>query len=236
MNDYKVSVTRLSNYSNNTTTNVLVWSGGTEPEDAYPNGINTTVAEHLNERDEIAARATGLDDPQQGIRDEDLEWADVLFWWGHLRHDDVAEGTVDCIETAVRNGGMGSVALHSAYYALPFERLIGTSGDLGEARWEDPGEPEILEITNSDHPIVDGVADFALPETEMFGEPFDNPEPDSVVFESTFLEGGEFRSGVTFTFGTGRGAYIRPGHETFRLYHHPEIQQILRNRALWTGA
>lgn len=217
-------------------THALVWSEGTEPEDTYPNGINTTVAEHLNERAEIVARATGLEEPQQGVRDDDLEWADVLFWWGHLRHDEVTDETVNRIETAVRQEGMGFVALHSTHYARPFKRLIDQSGDLGEARWENPGEPEIIEITDPDHPIVDGVDEFALPETEMFGEPFDIPDPDSVVFESTFPEGGEFRSGVTFTFGKGRGAYIRPGHETFRIYHHPAIQQILRNTALWASA
>lgn len=218
------------------TTNVLVWSEGTEPEDTYPNGINATVAEHLNEREQIVARTTGLDEPQQGVRDEDLDWGDVLFWWGHLCHDDVTESTVDRIETAVCEDGMGFVALHSAHYARPFKRLVGTSGDLGEARWENPGEPEIIEITQPDHPIADGVSDFALPKTEMFGEPFDVPEPDSVVFQSTFPEGGEFRSGVTFTFGEGRGAYIRPGHETFRIYHHPMIRRILANTALWADA
>ena len=216
-------------------TNVLVWSEGTEPENTYPNGINSTVAEHLNEDSSIVAKATGLEEPQQGITMELLDWADVLFWWGHLEHDTVTDETVDRIETAVRDDGVGFIALHSAHYARPFKRLIGRSGDLGEARWENPGEPEIIEIEAPEHPIVDGVDDFALPKTEMFGEPFDIPTPEAVIFRSSFPEGGEFRSGVTFEFGAGRGAYIRPGHETFRLYHHPTIRRILQNTAHWAA-
>jgi len=110
------------------------------------------------------------------------------------------------------------------------------SGDLEEARWENPREPEIIEVSQPDHPIVAGIDDFALPETEMFGEPFEIPEPDDVVFENTSPEDGEFRSGVTFTFGEGRGAYIRPGHETVHIYYHPSIYRILENTAFWADS
>ena len=213
----------------------LVWSEGTEPEESYPNGINAAIAEHLNEQSRFIARTASLDDPEQGVARKDLDWADVLLWWGHVRHDDVLNGTVDRVESAVREGGLGFVALHSAHYALPFKRLIGTSGDLGDVRWENPGEPEVIEVTDPDHPIADGVEDFALPQTEMFGEPFDIPAPDSVVFHSTFPGGGEFRTVVTFSLNEGRGVYIRPGHETFRIYHNPMIRRIVANAAAWTA-
>lgn len=216
--------------------NVLVWSEETEPEDVYPNGINATIAEHLNEDETFAARATGLDDPDQGAPEADLEWADVLFWWGHERHDDVTDETVERVERAVTEDGLGFVALHSAHYARPFKRLIDASGDLGDVRWQNVGEVEEIEVVDPDHPIADGVEDFTLEGTEMFGEPFDIPEPDAVVLESTFPKGGEFRSAVTFTFGEGRGAYVRPGHETFRIYHHPSIRRILHNAAAWAAS
>ena len=89
---------------------VLVWSEETAPKAVYPDDINATVAEHLNERDRIVARTTGIDDPAQGVSAEDLDWADVLFWWGHVRHDDVTDETVDRIETAVRDVVMTNVA------------------------------------------------------------------------------------------------------------------------------
>lgn len=217
------------------TINVLVWSEQTAPEEIYPNGINATIAEHLNERSEVVARKSGLPNPEQGVSGEQLEWADVLFWWGHVRHNDVTEETVDRVERAVREDGLGFVALHSGHYALPFKRLIGESGDLGGVRWEDPGEPEVIEAVAPDHPIANGIEDFALPRTEMFDEPFDIPEPDDVVFHSTFPDGGEFRSVVTFTFDKGRGAYIRPGHETVRIYHDRSIRRLLANIAQWAA-
>jgi trehalose utilization protein len=213
----------------------LVWSEGTEPEDVYPNGIAATIAEHLNETGDVTARARSLEDPQQGVTEEALEWADVVLWWGHERHDDVTDETVDRVETAVRDDGVGYVGLHSGHYARPFKRLIGESGDLGDVRWQDVGEPEILRVEAPDHPIARGVDDFALPDTEMFGEPFDIPEPDDVVLHSTFPEGGEFRSCVTFTFDAGRGVYVRPGHETFRIYHDPNVRRVLRNATLWAA-
>jgi trehalose utilization protein len=214
----------------------LVWSEGTAPERAYPNGIAATIAEHLNESSDFAAQSSSLDDDHQGVAPDALEWADVVVWWGHERHDDVTDETVDRVETAVREDGVGFVSLHSAHYARPFTRLIETSGDLGDVRWEDPGEPEILTVESPDHPIARGVEEFALPKTEMFGEPFDVPEPDDVVLRSSFPEGGEFRSCLTFTADAGRVVYVRPGHETFRIYHDPNVRRVVRNATEWAAS
>ncbi|WP_207592928.1 ThuA domain-containing protein [Halomontanus rarus] len=216
------------------TTHVLVWSEGTAPEDVYPNDVNATIAEHVNENDDLVARAVSIDDPEQGITEDALEWADAIAWWGHLRHDDVTDETVDRVERAVRENGVGFIGLHSGHYALPFKRLLGTSGDLGDVRTVD-GESERLEVRSPGHPIAAGVSDFALPNVEMFGEPYDIPEPEDVVLHSTFSEGGEFRSGVTFSFGAGRGFYLRPGHEEFRIYHDPNIRRILANAVRWVS-
>jgi len=59
--------------------NALVWSEGTAPKDVYPNGIATTIAEHLNESRRLVARAAFLDDSKQGVSDETPEWADVVL-------------------------------------------------------------------------------------------------------------------------------------------------------------
>lgn len=215
-------------------THALVWSEGTAPEDVYPNDINAAVAEHLNEHGDLVARTASIDDPGQGASDEDLAWADVVVWWGHLRHDDVTDATVDRIERHVREEGVGFVSLHSAHYARPFKRLIGASGDLGDVRTVE-GETERLAVRAPEHPIARGVETFALADVEMFGEPFDVPEPETVVLHSTFSEGGEFRSCVTFDFDAGRGVYLRPGHEEFRTYHHPSLRRVLANAVRWAG-
>jgi trehalose utilization protein len=215
-------------------TDVLVWSEGTAPEEVYPNGINHAIAAHLNERRDLTARAVGIEEEAQGVSDERLARADALLWWGHLRHDDVTDETVDRVEAAVTEDGLGFVSLHSAHYARPFKRLIGESGDLGDVRTVE-GETERLEVRSPDHPIARDVQDFALPQVEMFGEPFDIPDPEDVVLHSTFSEGGEFRSGVTFRFGAGRGFYLRPGHEEFRIYHRPAVRRVLANAARWVA-
>ena len=69
----------------------------------------------------------------------------------------------------------------------------------------------------------------------MYGEPFVIPEPDETLFISWY-EGGEvFRSGVTFKRGAGRIFYFSPGHETYPIYHNPEIQTVLRNAVRWAN-
>ena len=53
------------------------------------------------------------------------------------------------------------------------------------------------------------------------------------VFISWF-EGGEvFRSGLTYQRGAGSIFYFWPGHETYPIYHHADVQQVLRNAVEW---
>jgi len=84
---------------------------------------------------------------------------------------------------------------------------------------------------NPGHPIADGLEDeyFELAHTEMYGELFDIPEPDELIFISWF-EGGEvFRSGCCWTRGKGKVFYFRPGHETFPLYFDANVQRVIAN-------
>ena len=89
---------------------------------------------------------------------------------------------------------------------------MGTSCML---RWREAAERERVWIVNPSHPIVAGLEGecIELPHTEMYGEFFDIPTPDELIFISWF-EGGEvFRSGCTFRRGQGRIFYFSPGHE-----------------------
>jgi trehalose utilization protein len=70
---------------------------------------------------------------------------------------------------------------------------------------------------------------------EMYGEPFDIPQPDSVIFISWFAGGEVFRSGCTFTRGRGKIFYFRPGHETFPIYYQPEVQLVIQNGVRWAA-
>jgi trehalose utilization protein len=104
-------------------------------------------------------------------------------------------------------------------------------------RWREAGERERLWIVNPSHPITDGLSGefFELPATEMYGEFFDIPTPDELIFISWF-EGGEvFRSGCTFRRGKGRIFYFRPGHETFPIYHDANVRRVLANGVRWAA-
>ena len=67
----------------------------------------------------------------------------------------------------------------------------------------------------------------------MYGEPFDIPAPDRLVFISSFTGGEVFRSGCCFERGSGRIFYFSPGHETDRVYDQPQIRQVLASAATW---
>jgi trehalose utilization protein len=218
-------------------TRVTVWNEyrheKTDDEVAavYPDGIHTVIADALADRGFETATAT-LDEPDHGLDEATLAETDVLTWWGHKAHDEVDEAVVDRVQEHVLDG-MGLLVLHSGHYAKIFKRLMGTTCSL---KWRDVGERERLWITDPGHPIVDGLDDaIELPEAEMYGEPFDIPQPDELVFTSWF-EGGEvFRSGCCYRRGKGRIFYFRPGHEEYPLYKDDAIQQVLANAADWAA-
>ena len=67
----------------------------------------------------------------------------------------------------------------------------------------------------------------------MYGERFDIPTPEALIFVSWF-EGGEvFRSGCCWERGHGRVFYFRPGHETFPIFYNPEVVKVLMNAVRW---
>ena len=67
----------------------------------------------------------------------------------------------------------------------------------------------------------------------MYGEMFDIPQPDEVIFLGWFNSGEVFRSGCTWQRGYGKIFYFQPGHETFKSFTKPEIQTIIKNAVNW---
>jgi len=147
----------------------------------YPDGIHETIADALADDHEV--RTATLDEPDHGLTDEVLESTDVLLWWGHEAHDEVSDAVVDRVCERVLEG-MGFIPLHSSHYAKPFKRLMGTACSL---QYREDGGTERLWVVDPGHPIADGLDEaIELPKTEMYGEPFDVPEPDRQVFVSWF--------------------------------------------------
>lgn len=196
----------------------------------YPDGMHACIAEALNSRDGIIAETATLQEPEHGLPQSRLDTTDVLLWWGHAAHGDVADEVVERVARAVW-GGMGLIVLHSAHFSKIFKRLMGTPCNL---TWREAGERERLWITAPNHPIVAGLPPyFELEHEEMYGEPFGIPEPDETVMIGWFQGGEVFRSGVTWRRGAGRVFYFQPGHETYPTYHDATVRQILQNAVVW---
>jgi trehalose utilization protein len=189
----------------------------------YPKGIHGAIAGHLNEQPDITAITATLDEPEHGLSEALLAETDVLIWWGHLAHDRVSDEVVGRVHQRVLKG-MGLIALHSSHYSKIFKRLT----------WREANERERMWVVSPNHPITQGLGRFIeIPGTETYGEFFDIPDPDELIFISWF-EGGEvFRSGATWHRGQGRIFYFRPGHETYPIYHQEEVLQALTNAVRW---
>ncbi|MGM0876999.1 MAG: ThuA domain-containing protein [Bacillota bacterium] len=212
-------------------TKVTVWNENRHEKknpvvsEIYPKGIHGAIAEFLQE-DNNEVRTATLDEPEHGLSEEVLENTDVLIWWGHLAHGEVQDEIVKKVQQRVLDG-MGLIVLHSGHFSKIFKELMGTSCDL---KWREADEKERLWVVDPSHPIAEGIGEYIeLEKEEMYGEHFDIPAPDELVFTSWF-EGGEiFRSGCTFKRGNGKIFYFRPGHETYPTYYNEQVQQVIKN-------
>lgn len=197
----------------------------------YPDGMHHHIAGWLNRDPSIRAETATLQDPEHGLPPSRLEETDVLVWWGHMAHEAVDDGVAERVVEQV-NAGMGFLPLHSAHFAKPFKRLMGTTCTLS---WRDRGERERLWICNPAHPIVEGIEGpyIEIPRAEMYSEPFQVPAPDEQIFVSWFAGGEVFRSGNVWYRGAGKVFYFRPGHETFPIYHDPAVMRVIGNACKW---
>jgi trehalose utilization protein len=104
---------------------VLVWDERQpKQKEAYPNWLGNAIADHLAKQPGFAVRSVALDDPEQRLSEAHLDVADVLVWWGHVRHRDVLPATGDRIVERVRAGKLSLIALHSAHWAMPFVKAM----------------------------------------------------------------------------------------------------------------
>ena len=198
-------------------------------KEVHPNGIHKTLKDLLSEEEDFQERTCTLEMPECGLTEEVLDDTDVLVWWAHVAHDCVPDEIALRVKEYV-NRGMGFIALHSAHPSKPMQYILGTSGTL---QWRE-GDRARVWCTCPTHPIAEGIpASFELPAEEMYGEYFDIPKPDDLVFISWFAGGEVFRSGCTWTRGYGKIFYFQPGHETQRSYYVPEVRRIIKNAVRW---
>lgn len=216
---------------------VTVWNENVHEKDnkavlaIYPEGIHGQLAKGIAQEG-IEVRTATLDQPEHGLTQEGLDHTDVLIWWGHIAHEKVEDEIVNRVHSRVLQG-MGLIVLHSAHCSKIFQKLMGTSGDL---KWREADEKERIWVIDPSHPIAAGLGEYIeLPSEEMYGEHFDIPAPDELVFVSWF-EGGEvFRSGCAYHRGQGKVFYFRPGHETYPTYYNEEVLKVISNAVYWAA-
>jgi trehalose utilization protein len=216
---------------------VTVWNEGRhEKKDpvigkVYPVGMHSVIANALRQKG-LDVRTATLDEPEHGLTVDVLSQTDVLTWWGHMAHNEVRDEIVNRIYERVLDG-MGLVALHSAHVSKIFMKLMGTGCML---KWREIGEKERIWVVEPGHPIAAGLPEyFELEHEEMYGEHFDIPAPENLVFVSWFQGGEVFRSGCCYYRGRGKVFYFRPGHESYPTYYDPNIQQVIYNSVLWAA-
>ncbi|MCP3966305.1 MAG: trehalose utilization protein ThuA [Lentisphaerae bacterium] len=195
----------------------------------YPDGMHKAIGKGIAASD-LNIRYATLDEPEHGLTDEVLNTTDVLLWWGHCAHGEVKDEIVEKVHRKVLEG-MGLLVLHSGHFSKIFKKITGTNCSL---KWREEAEKERLWNLEPSHPITQDIGDyFEIPNTEMYGERFDIPTPDKLIFVSWF-EGGEvFRSGCVFERGYGKIFYFRPGHETYPIYHNETVLKIIGNAVRW---
>jgi len=197
----------------------------------YPQGIHGALADLLRAGLPAAEITTAtLDEHEHGLSQQLLAGTQVLLWWGHLGHHLVDNAVVARVHERVQQG-MGLIVLHSGHLSKIFTRLMGTTCNL---RWREADDREVLWPVAPQHPILQGVElPIIIPRHEMYGEYFDIPAPDELILISNFSGGEVFRSGCCFQRGKGRVFYFSPGHETYPVYHQPEIARVLVNAVRW---
>ncbi len=217
---------------------VLVWGENrhekVQPNVAaiYPDGMHATIAEGIRENlgDRASVETTTLDDPEHGLTEEVLANLDVLVWWGHAAHDEVADAVVERVHRHVLEG-LGLVVLHSGHWSKIFGKLMGTTCTL---RWRSDRDRELVWTIDPTHPIAQGIPNpIVIPEQEMYGEFFDVPKPDEIIFVSGFTGGEVFRSGITYRRGFGRIFYFSPGDQDYPVYHHQDVRKVIANGVEW---
>ncbi len=197
----------------------------------YPQGIHTAIAGFLREAS-FEVRTATLDEPEHGLSADVLAETNVLIWWGHMAHGEVSDEIVERVRQRVLHG-MGLVVLHSGHHSKIFKRLMGSTCSL---RWREGTDRVRVWTVAPGHPIANGLPPyFVIEQDEMYGEFFDIPQPESLVFISWFQGGEVFRSGCCFQRGLGKIFYFSPGHETYPVYYHPHVQRVILNAVQWAA-
>ena len=119
---------------------VLIWDERQPRQaEAYDNFLGNEIAARLKQTtDDLEIRSVAMDDPEQGLSEENLVWAEVMIWWGHVRQGEIKAETIrEKIMPRLKAGSLDLIILHSAHWSTPFMEAMNESTKL-EARRKFP--------------------------------------------------------------------------------------------------
>ncbi len=100
---------------------VLMWDEQQPAQKtAYPEFLGNEIAAYLSKQPDLKITSSKIDDPGQGISDEQLANHDVIIWWGHVRHREIPVESGQRIVKRIQSGQVSLIALHSAHWSVPF--------------------------------------------------------------------------------------------------------------------
>ena len=100
---------------------VLVWDEQQPRQsEAYDNFLGNEIAAYLKDRPGIDVRSVRHDDPEHGLTKRNLDEAEVLIWWGHVRQAEVPREAGQDIVERIKSGRLSMITLHSAHWSVPF--------------------------------------------------------------------------------------------------------------------
>lgn len=140
---------------------VLVWDERQPRQSqAYDNFLGNEIIAQLKQKtDDLEFRSVALDDPAQGLSTENLDWADVIVWWGHVRQNQVTPENAQRVLDHILSGELDLIALHSAHWARPFTEAM---------RWRsiEDGKAHLLKLSGAAELTIETVPpprEFTVP-------------------------------------------------------------------------
>jgi trehalose utilization protein len=187
---------------------VVVWDEQQpEQKTAYPNFLGNAIADYLKSKPGFSVRSVRLDDPGQGVTDEILNDCDVLVWWGHRRHNEVAPEAGRRVVERIKAGKLSLVALHSAHWSSPFV----------QAMYERTRQDALKSVPEDQRKDAKVTYVYPQPGAPKAGDPL------TPAFERKATEGGKVELAIRLpmcVFPSWR-ADGKPGHLTTLLPDHP---------------
>ena len=129
--------------------NVVVWDERQPTQkQAYDDFLGNRIADHLRSEPGFSVKSVGIDDPEQGLSSDVLEAAQVLVWWGHVRHKEIAPEAGRKIVGRIKAGTLGLIALHSAHWSTPFVEAMNERARIDARKhWGEGGDKvELAEV------------------------------------------------------------------------------------------